>query len=240
MITCPVLNEDGLGNQLFRFAACYAHARRSNSVFQYMWHHPLPYKTDEYLSIKENTGKGPNYYESPNFDFELPPVASDLNMIGYFQSEKYFADYADSVRSLFHNSDRKSEFNRSFGGGCIHVRRGDYLSIPDILPALDMSYYERAMTYAKDKWGISEWTVYTDDLNWCKEHFSDLPVYSESTYSDFTAMQFYQVNIIANSTFSWWSAWLAGHNRVIAPSQWFADEYNVTSEHIIPERWIRL
>lgn len=173
------------------------------------------------------------------------------NDIPFFaQDEKYFEKYADKIRDLY--SDGIKTWNRV----SIHVRRAKNPINPEE-PAYsengfyadlghhaheDMSdnYYVRAMKMFPD----DKFVVFSDDIEWCKqqEMFKDCE-FSEGwdEISDLNAMASCKHNIIANSSFSWWAAWLNPNPNkiVIAPKQWFA---NPADEHLIgiPSTWIRV
>ena len=102
-----------------------------------------------------------------------------------------------------------------------------------------MSYYAEAIVKVHELYHINDFVVYTDDPDWCRENFQ-YPVISGDPIEDFEAMQNHDCNIIANSTYSWWAAWLAGHDRVIAPKVWFGHITEMFVEKdIIPDRWLK-
>jgi len=154
---------------------------------------------------------------------------------GYWQSEKYFLPIAETIRKDFTFmgvSDRNQELAKSMRD-CIsvsvHVRRGDYLGA---FPVMNEDYYEPAMHYFADKFDDVHFFVFSNDMAWCKEHLSakkitfvDWNTGKESPY-DMWLMSQCQHNIIANSSFSWWGAWLNPNEGkvVIAPKVWFYHE----------------
>ena len=135
----------------------------------------------------------------------------------YFQSEKYFAHNKDKITSLF-NINYKTVPERSVS---IHVRRGDYLKYPEIHPTLDADYYHKALEVIGD---YSNAFVFTD---------SDLPkglniknmqiIKLDKDYDELQFMASCDNNIIANSTFSWWAAYLNKNKnkKIVAPKIWF-------------------
>jgi hypothetical protein len=232
MIYCTQINEDRLGNQLFRYANAVAMAARNKTTAHMDWE--LNYKDGMSHHLVNPIGKGKPkaIYVQKSLGYEPIPYLSGMDLHGYFQSEKYFADGASWIRERLRTKQDKRK------GCAVHVRRGDYLDLQGVLPVLPMSYYQHAMFEVRNRWNIDEFTIYSDDPEWCKKEFSN--VRHIGILEDFEEMQNYEANIIANSTFSWWAAWLAGHDKVIAPKTWFGYETDVfTSRDIIPERWVK-
>jgi hypothetical protein len=132
----------------------------------------------------------------------------------------------------------------------VHVRRGDYVNLKtatDFHGVLSVNYYRDAMKLVSAKHPDVQFFVFSDDLKWCRENFNiDLPltfVDNHSAYSsaDLFLMKYCHHNIIANSSYSWWGAWLNQNpnKMVIAPDKWFAG-IGVSSEGIYCENWIKL
>ena len=130
----------------------------------------------------------------------------------------------------------------------IHVRRGDFLSSKycDMLADIATpSYYQKAIELIKKRFSASHFFVFSDDIEWCKSHLSipNEPVYSDwnvgkDSYIDLYLMTHVQANIIANSTFSYWGAYLNKNNStVIYPKKWINADYY---PNIFPAHWIGL
>lgn len=168
-------------------------------------------------------------YKPEVFDFKRGLVD------GYWQSEKYFLRVTDVIRKDFtfpevsvRNKALAKEMSETLSVS-IHVRRGDYLGG---FPVMDERYYEPAMTYFTEKYGDAYFYVFSNDITWCREHlkadkmtYIDWNTGKESPY-DMWLMTQCKHNIIANSSFSWWGAWLNCNKgkEVIAPSTWFYTE----------------
>ena len=166
---------------------------------------------------------------------------------GYWQSAKYFEGIEDVLREEFkfpkpsHNkNDVLIEEMRNSCSVSIHVRRGDYLGG---FPVMDMSYYTPAMQFIKEKYKNAHFYVFSNDIVWCREHFVgeeftfvDWNTGTDSYY-DMYMMSQCKHNIIGNSSFSWWAAWLNANNDkvVIAPSIWFK---KVKTPDIYMKDWI--
>ena len=191
------------------------------------------------------------------FDPRLLSCGRNAVLEGYWQSEKYFADHADEIRQDFTFKDAPNGRNAEYvaliqhaPSVSIHVRRGDYVNHPlasAVYVALDASYYNRAiaqLTASTDK--TFTYFVFSDDPAWVEEHLSLPTPYHlvdhnglDQAAEDLRLMSLCQHHIIANSSFSWWGAWLnANPNKtVVAPRQWFRAEQG-NSEDIVPQNWV--
>jgi len=177
---------------------------------------------------------------------------------GYWQSEKYFENAEDSIRQQFTFKEKLiSEKNKAFikqysnkNTVSIHIRRGDYVTNTDaniLLGGLcDLSYYHNAISYIKKNVSQLYFQFYSDDIDWVKENFIDLENvqfidwnHQTDSWQDMMLMSKCKHNIIANSSFSWWGAWLNNNPNkiVIAPSKWFNSHETLD---IVPENWIRI
>jgi hypothetical protein len=167
-----------------------------------------------------------------NFDNELFINCPDnVDLFGYYQTEKYFKHIEDEIRSDFtFNEELRvncSEFIKTFESKVIslHIRRGDYISNPNH-PVQYIEYYKKALELLPPDLPV---LVFSDDFNWCDEQdfFDDdrfMISRESSTDADLCMMSFCNYHIIANSSFSWWGAWLAKSESVIAPKNWFGGD----------------
>ena len=230
-------NQGRLGNQLFQIAAVVALGIRNNDRYVFP---PWQYEQDFNLY---GCFTGPiltteKYVES-HYHYAPIPYSSNLDVSGYLQSEKYFEDQQDVIRQLL---TPKIGFGIRWGYTAIHVRRGDYLNLTKEFIQLDMDYYQRAMEVIKSK----QYIVFSDDLSWCRNTFKgDNITFSDgrSVVEDLSLMISCENQIIANSSFSWWAAWLNANpsKNVIAPRRWFGPNlaYNDTKD-LIPSGWIMI
>jgi hypothetical protein len=238
--------EGGLSNQLFQYAAGYAHAKKMSTEFFYPSKPPQAttalrlnglHEIFKLSALKTGT-HGPLYNES-HFGFHYNPIpeVSHLTLYGYFQSEKYFSEYKEDIRKEF-TFRNITEFKVPKKTVSIHVRRGDYLSKPEYHPTCTMEYYQKAMSLFPGH----KFLVFSDDKEWCLDWF-DFPntqvSLSESAEEELQRMSLCDHHIIANSSFSWWGAWLNTNKnkRVVAPKKWFGIVYNsyVVSDIYLPE-----
>jgi hypothetical protein len=177
---------------------------------------------------------------------------------GYFQSEKYFEKYKNEIRELFSESEEISEYiDRKYGKlfqtkqlVSIHVRRGDYKKYPDHHPMLYLEYYENAIRTFQRK-GYINFLVFSDDLEWCKKKFvgkvfDDVNIFYSNNERDIIDMYLMARcggHIIANSTFSWWGAWLntKKNKQVVAPNKWFGKALKGhNTDDLMPEDWRKI
>ncbi len=192
---------------------------------------------ESYLHFDEKYGNMKNVY----FD-------------GYWQSEKYFKNIGEEIRKEFifpkfvekDNIEilKKIESTNSIS---IHIRRGDYLNHPLYSNICSIKYYERAINYIKTNVENPVFFIFSNDIDWCKESFYFEESYfidwnlGEKSFRDMQLMSSCKNNIIANSSFSWWGAWLNENPNkiIIAPNKWVNDG-RVNIDDIVPEGWIRL
>lgn len=153
---------------------------------------------------------------------------------GYWQSEKYFSDIADEIRKLYTfpvsdklNNIQLAEEMQHCTSVSIHVRRGDYLGG---FPVMNEKYFFPAMDYFIRNYMDVHFYIFSNDIPWCREHLaSEAPMTfvnwntGDDSLFDMWLMTQCKHNIIANSSFSWWGAWLNQHpdKCVIAPNVWF-------------------
>jgi len=196
-----------------------------------------------------------NYvYSDHTYNEEIFNIPDGSNIHGYFQCERYFnfcREYIldnlqfkqDNIKRgdmLFKKLDILPEETVS-----VHIRRGDFLKKTKFHPVQPSEYFKTAISQLKSK----NYLFFSDDIKWCKKVYGKNPgvYFSEGNnpFVDMYAMSKCNDNIIVNSSFSWWGAWLNRNNnkRVIAPKNWFGPKgirkgYNC--KDIIPENWIRV
>ena len=156
----------------------------------------------------------------------------NVDLLGYFQSEKYFKHIEEDIRKDFTFRDEiKSvslEFFQSLSDTkviSLHIRRGDYVSNPNH-PVQPIEYYEQALEYFDKELPV---LIFSDDPEWCKQQdLFDLDRFmvSESydTNVDLCLMSMCNYHIIGNSSYSWWGSWLANSEKTIAPKNWFGGD----------------
>ncbi len=263
MITCKL--KGGLGNMLFQVATTTALAldNQDQAIFSFRNHHagqgrsPTRYRTTIFRNLSETSWwlpqrrpKKRHSYAEKNFHYDPIPYQPHLKLEGYFQSERYFAHYHAILRQLFRPTDEQKEYLAEEYGSLLgemptslHVRRGDYANLTDFHPTLTLDYYQRALEMVPPTAPV---LVFSDDIDWCKETFkgSQFQFVSERNEElEIYLMSMCQNHIIANSSFSWWGAWLDGKSggKVIAPIPWFgaaAKDHN--TRDLVPDHWNRI
>jgi len=201
------------------------------------------------------------YYEKQfGFDNNLQSINSPVYLSGYFQSYKYFIGHESFIRKLFAfpfekldavNRKMLLKINNS-NSISVHIRRGDYVSdkiTQNYHGNCSLSYYEEAISNIASKIDDITFFFFSDDLEWVKKQFKDLsyPKFfidhnqNNDNWKDMFLMSSCNHNIIANSSFSWWAAWLNANidKKVIAPKKWFSDAEKNAND-LIPVEWIRL
>lgn len=195
------------------------------------------------------------------FDPEIFKVKGDVVLWGRWQNEKYFSEIADDVRAAFafrHSLTGEAveiaDDIRSSDSVSVHVRRGDFVAFKNVAQMMgetDLSYYERAAAHIAGHTGSPKLFIFSDDIEWCKDHLKlpfptvYVPALAENPKMafrfDLELMSLCKHNIIANSTFSWWGAWLNRNPEkiIVAPKKWYADGRDERNE-IMPEGWIKL
>jgi hypothetical protein len=186
-------------------------------------------------------------------------VHSNAYIDGYWQSENYFISAAAQVMEDLYfntapslpNQQMLSRIEQS-NAVSIHVRRGDYVenAHANIHGVCSLNYYIDAVNYIAKQVTRPVFYFFSDDMDWVKQNF-DLPYQTvfvdindgDAAYDDLRLISACKHHIIANSSFSWWGAWLNPHSNkmVIAPKQWFSDaELNAKATAITPKSWVRL
>ncbi len=190
------------------------------------------------------------------FNPKVLNLTGDIYLDGYWQSPLYFMTIRDSLLKELTLTKPFSEAGVTFAeqikntnAVALHVRRGDYIKNPQVqheFGPCTLDYYNSAMTEIEKTMVSPTYFVFSDDLSWVKEN---LPLGDKAVFvkgkdmtdvEDLILMSMCQHNIIANSSFSWWSAWLNQNPAkiVIAPTPWF--ETQPYDKNLIPPTWIQL
>jgi len=244
MITFNLLGRYGrFGNQMFQYATLFSIAKTRNYEFG------IPYQiksSNSYLNLcldevfdnlsaKDSTNIIPiQRAQEKNFEYNagIFGIPDHTDIIGYFQSEKYFKDYRNELLKEFtfkpHILDKAINV-RSISTDpviSVHLRIGDYKDLIGKHPIMQKEYYAQALEYLpKDLLIIGfsdepeEASKLFDSLG--RKYFITNP---EDQYTDMCTMTLCDYHIIANSSYSWWGAWLSDSKKVIAPHNWFGQD----------------
>lgn len=252
-----------LGNQMFQYASTLGIARKLDVPFSIPNHSEVVNDglgnklRIELFEVFKITPDHIGFINADNvqeqtFEFDDKFFSLDRsinhNLVGFFQTEKYFKHSEQEVRNQFEfldyiQEDCEDMIETVKDSIALHIRRGDYLINSDNHYNLTLEYYKSALDhFDKDQQVI----IFSDDSKWCKEQelFSgDRFLVSETGNSryDLYLMSKCSDFIIANSTFSWWGAWLANRGKVVAPKTWFGPALNHKNiEDLYLEKWIKV
>jgi len=256
-------NYGQIGNQMFQYAALKGIAI-SNQVDYIIppkevfgTQYPIISKLDDCFSLNCERGISDfkkSYKENKfEYDSQTENIEDGTDLIGFFQTEKYFSDISQELKKIF---SFKSEITRQgkkvmsdYLVGerpiSIHIRRGDYTLYPDHHPTCDISYYKKSLEdICKKSISFSSIIVFSDDKKWCKENLInhiDFPFIIpdvDNPYVELYMMTQCKYHIIANSSFSWWGAWLADSELTIAPKKWFGKMISHNTSDIYCPSWL--
>jgi len=241
MITFNKIGNYGLfGNQMFQYATLYsiAHTRKYEFGVPYSnrssdkWHDFCLPDCFNNLTAKDCTNiVQPYRAQEHNFCYNagIFGIRDGTDICGYFQSEKYFVDYRNQLLKEFEFAEsikQKAGDIRNIARDkaiSLHIRLGDYVQQQQNHPVCSIEYYKEALEHVPEDAMLF---IFSDDVPQATEIFKDLNkkiVYPETNdkYIDMCLMTMCNYHIIANSSFSWWGAWLSESKKVIAPSRWF-------------------
>lgn len=189
-------------------------------------------------------------YQEPHFHYSLiPNLHGNMNVFGYYQSYRYFDHIKDQIIDTFkptkeivdHITNKYEDLLNHFSSVSIHVRRGDYVGDEGHHPTISKSYIINSM---KRFGNGSKFVFFSDDIEWCKTAFGnlkgwDVEFVSDDDYIDLFLMSMLHHNIIANSSFSWWAAYLNRNPEkvILYPSPWFGEKYNHDTKDLCPKEW---
>lgn len=247
MVTAKLLAQ--LGNQAFMLSAAIAHALRMGTNYAFPRQTIAPRIWRIYFTHLPPLRPGQStkdYYKEPGPCFVPLPKQNDLTIEGYFQSEKYFAEYKSDIADILQFGGHVADFV------AVHIRRGDYLQFPQQFPVLPVDYYFEAISKMKEL-GFKKFRFFSDDIFWCRKTFADYCLqmgvhadfpHKKDPLTDMKEMYCAEAFIIANSTFSLYPALLRSDSPVvIAPAEWrwFGPAaQNLNSPDRIPERFVKI
>ena len=238
------------GNQMFQYAALYSIAKRNGYKFGIAYQN----KSDNpYLNMCLNEAFGnltaadssnhipTRRVNEPDFTFNpgLFGIPDETDLMGYFQTEKYFKDYRNGLLKEFQFREpilEKATTIRSVTKEPVismHLRLGDYKKLVGRHPVMTLEYYQKALEKLPNDLLI---IAFSDEPEEADKIFSSLGrkyfiPESEDQFTDMCTMTLCNYHVIANSSYSWWGAWLSDSKHVVAPSNWFGDD------DIMPKNW---
>lgn len=237
MITYTKLHKMGrLGNQLFELSCCIAAALNNNDQYIFpQWNYEKYFNLHNCFSnniIPSITCSEPSFnYQKINSNTKN--IILDIE--GYRQSYLYLTGHEDFIREKLTPIHQINEMPDTTS---IHVRRGDYLKLGQYHTNLTMNYYQEAMKICNSE----KYLIFSDDIGWCRKNFVGSQFsFAENNHEtmDLKLMSKCTNQIIANSSFSWWGAWLNTNpsKKVIAPKNWFGKELPHNTDDLCPSEW---
>ena len=208
--------------------------------------------------IRELFGVSPRVWSEVPFRFEprMLAAADNVRLVGYWMDERYFQEFSSELRGDFAFHDSLSGRNRELAerirsetAVSVHVRRKDYVTnrtVAKFHGSLDLDYYLAAGQRIIDDVRDPHFFIFSDDPDWCR---ANLDLGGRTTYVDHNSrgsddlrlMSMCSHHVIANSSFSWWGAWLNPRDEklVVAPARWVADR-SVDTSRVVPDDWLRV
>jgi hypothetical protein len=263
--------KGGLGNMMFQIAAVKAISLQKNTDYSFpnlknhidylsneTQYNPQVNYCAEYLDLpflKNSKTQHPFLpLQTISFPFHYEDIQIHFTSVildGFFQSEKYFSKYKDEILEMFSPNETildvlNSKYSEllKYKTTSIHVRRGDYVKHSEYHFVQQMDYFNKSIQMLDDD--TEKFVIFSDDLEWCKEHFKGdkfVFIENEKDYYEMYLMSLCRNNIISNSSFSWWGAWLNKNKDkvVVGPRNWFGSALqSLKTDDIIPDNWIKL
>lgn len=235
------------GNKLFQIAATIATAVKNNMNYGFYGNFNYEFMF-EGLKLPQAILIPEKKYHEYCFEYYNIEINEPTNFFGFYQSEKFFENIKQQVKDMytFNKAIENSLLQKypNIKDSCsIHVRRTDYLTQQDYHPVMSKEYFNLALKESN----CSRFSIFSDDITWCKDNFKDsnFDFYNLKDYEDFILMANCKDNIITNSTFSWWAAYLNKNTnkKIICPhhKRWFGPSYaSKNTKDLYPSSWIEI
>lgn len=253
MIVYNNFNQGRLGNQMFFVASTIGISIKNNTTYGFT--SQMGYNNIDYQNIFENslpiTKEIPveKYYQNgfSYYDIDI----DNVELIGYFQSEKFFKHCENIIRNQFKFKKKYvdkvlMEYPNITNSLSIHVRRGDYINQQNYHPLIPLNYYYNIINDISYEY--ENIYVFSDDIIWVKENFLGNKYvfpYCNDELLSFILLSFSKDIIISNSTYSWWASWINSNpnKKIFCPhhKNWFGINYlHLDTKDIIPDNWIQI
>jgi hypothetical protein len=249
----------GLGNQMFQIAHTYSQGLRKSIIVKFrpsaytpmQANQPTKYTNNIFRNINFETFTSKLVSISSEWKFKEinPPIDQVIEFFGYFQSNKNFYGFDNQIRELFEPTDDfivkiKNLYPEilSQKNVSLHIRRGDYLTISDILPTISKSYIESCLNKIREYDNIF---VFSDDKDWIKKNINyEKIIFVEGLedYEELWTISLCHTNIMSNSSFSWWGSFLNKNEnkKIYCPSIWFGPKGEKDYQDIYINDWIKV
>lgn len=239
------IHRGGLGNILFQVATGYTLAKTNNTEYSVnpslhyergQGHHISQYENTILKNIPKTDKVPTNIYKEKDFHHhEIPQIAGDLLLDGYFQTEKYFENSREEINNLF-GFDSYNSIPNTCG---IQIRLGDYLHLSDFT-VINPDYIKHAVDFIREMCPSVEFVIVTDDENRAKDYIPEGVNYkfvgdmthsasdAEHTVESLRILSMCEYCIISNSSFGWWGSYLGKKKPTLAPFKWFNTSHNTS------------
>lgn len=261
--------QGGLGNQLFQIAHLIAYCKTNNKQYAfpdyYRLHDRITYWNTLLSNLKpflipKDSIKNMHIEKECGFHYQqFPDLGDNFVFHGYFQSWKYFHHQRDSILHLLQfQKQQEEEFLLDdidpVNSISMHFRIGDYKNLKEVYPTLGLNYYKRAIQYFESMeipftvyyfYEIQDHVQVEDMIQHLKEHHPQFRFVSgiqdREDWQQLLFMSRCGNHIIANSTFSWWGAYLSSEQGIIIyPSTWFCENIGYNTSDLFPYSWIKI
>ncbi len=211
-----------------------------------------PFSLKQFLSKIDFTYK---VYDEPHFHYtsEITSIPNHCFLRGYWQSENYFNEYTEEIKKIFRFDKILDEENTIIANDILenksvslHIRRGDFLLKKNHNHCVDLTkYYSEAIDQISKNFNKPKFFIFTDDPEWVTKNFSIISNFKVvnankniNSFIDMYLMSLCKGNIIANSSFSWWGAWLNNNKDkiIFAPKKWFNDK-SIKTNSLFLKTW---
>ena len=246
-------NYGRLGNQMFQYASLLGLANETNRT-------PIANLSASDLpdcftlgAVQDKVNESPQgfleevgFAHNASYAEALKNTQLDIDIIGYYQTSKYF-DELNTNNEVKANFEFKEEIREKAGEllpyndvlVSVHIRRTDYVNLSEYHTNQPESYYKEALEHFEEYRPV----VFSDDIEWCKENMKwlgDKAVFMDNDqFTDLCLMSWCNGHIIANSSFSWWGAYLGG-GKTVAPKNWFGPKGPQDWQDVYEKHWIQL
>lgn len=247
----------GLGNQMFQIAKAKSEGLKNNidvifkpnSFIPMDGNQPTKYLNNIFRNLKFENFNDPLLRISEtswSYNKIEPLYYTSIEYYGYYQSSKNFGNFKNEIKNLFEPTEKfinkiqniyPSVFEKN--SISIHVRRGDYTTISNILPVIDKSYIDKSLSLIKDKGPIF---IFSNDKDWVYKNLNypnSIVIDGLEDYEDLWMISLCNHNIMSNSSFSWWGSYLNKNEdkQVYVPSIWFGPKGEKNYQDIYELDW---